>query len=399
MMPTPFLILSDSPTAKTGLGRITRDIATRMHAHMSDVFRVGTVGYGGPFSSSLGFMQYPIDMENWIISNLPDVWNDFSQGQPGVLFTIWDASRLQWLMRPEMCGNRRLRDFLNKRPFQTWAYWPVDATGVNDRLTQVLGHTMDGADRSLAYSKWAEGVMRKSMEKTADLTFLPHGIETDKYFPRKQRDARHAFGQRMGARYVTGKKQGQFISIPDDALFIGVVGTNQVRKDWGLAMAVIAGLAKQRPVRAWLHTDVLDRYWSIPNLIYDFGLRDSVIVTIHEPDDEQMSWAYAACDVTLGIGLGEGFGFCAAESLACGTPVIAPNYGGGEFIPKEFLIDPIGSRLEGQFNCVRPVMEPDDFVDRILALPKKTGECLLPKYIHWDELWPCWERWLREGIQ
>ena len=178
----PFLILSDSPTAKTGLGRICRDIATRMHANMQDVFSVGTVGYGGPPSRKLGFPQYAIDMQEWVISNLPEIWNDFAEGQPGILFSIWDASRLQWLMRPEMCQNRRLRDFLNKKPFKTWAYWPVDATGVNDRLTQVLGHTMDGADRSLAYSKWAEGIMRRSMAKTDDLTFLPHGIESGQVF-------------------------------------------------------------------------------------------------------------------------------------------------------------------------------------------------------------------------
>ena len=395
----PFLILSDSPTAKTGLGRICRDIATRMHANMQDVFSVGTVGYGGPPSRKLGFPQYAIDMQEWVISNLPEIWNDFAEGQPGILFSIWDASRLQWLMRPEMCQNRRLRDFLNKKPFKTWAYWPVDATGVNDNLTQVLGHTMDGADRSLAYSKWAEGIMRRSMAKTDDLTFLPHGIETDKFFPLKQRDARHAFGQKMGARYVAGKKQGQFVSIPDDALFVGVVGTNQLRKDWGLSVSVIAELAKQRTVRAWLHTDVLDRYWSIANLIHDFGVEESVIVTIHEPNDEQMAWAYSACDVVIANGLGEGFGFVAAESLACGTPVIAPNYGGGEFIAKEFLIDPAAYRYEGQYNCVRPVMDPMDFVDRINSLPKKTGESLLPAYIDWNNLWPCWERWLREGIQ
>ena len=78
-----------------------------------------------------------------------------------------------------------------------------------------------------------------------------------------------------------------------------------------------AELAKQRTVRAWLHTDVLDRYWSIANLIHDFGVEESVIVTIHEPNDEQMAWAYSACDVVIANGLGEGFGFVAAESLAC----------------------------------------------------------------------------------
>ena len=45
-MPTPLLILSDAPTAGTGLGRITRDIAKRIRADLSDVFEVATLDTG-----------------------------------------------------------------------------------------------------------------------------------------------------------------------------------------------------------------------------------------------------------------------------------------------------------------------------------------------------------------
>jgi len=60
-MPTPLLILSDSPASTSGLGRITRDLALRIHEHMSDVFKVGCLGCGGnPASPALPFPVYEI---------------------------------------------------------------------------------------------------------------------------------------------------------------------------------------------------------------------------------------------------------------------------------------------------------------------------------------------------
>lgn len=58
MKPIPLLILGDSVTSKSGLGRITRDLATRIHETMQDTFRVATIGYGGTGSCKLGFQQY-----------------------------------------------------------------------------------------------------------------------------------------------------------------------------------------------------------------------------------------------------------------------------------------------------------------------------------------------------
>ena len=90
-MPTPLLILSDAPTAGTGLGRITRDIAKRIRADLSDVFEVATLGYGGSYSRSLDFPQYSMEMKDWRVFNLPEVWRDFAGSRKGILMTIWDA--------------------------------------------------------------------------------------------------------------------------------------------------------------------------------------------------------------------------------------------------------------------------------------------------------------------
>src|SRR5438309_8429213 len=117
-MPVPLLIISDSPNSGTGLGRITRDLATRIHEHLPDVFTVGTLGYGGSYTRALSFPQYTIEgMQGWVLPTLPEVWKDFAGEEKGIIFTIWDASRMLWFSRPENCPAQHLRKFLAELPF------------------------------------------------------------------------------------------------------------------------------------------------------------------------------------------------------------------------------------------------------------------------------------------
>lgn len=395
----PLLFLSDGVTAQTGLARITCDLATRVHKFMPDVFRVGCLGYGGSYSRSIPFPQYQIDMKDWVVFNLPEVWHDFAGDERGIVFTIWDASRMLWFARPENCEYPMLQKFLKEPPFEKWGYFPVDAKGPNDRLTGVLGHIINGYDRAITYSQWAETTIRHTITpkeaSDLELTQLPHGIDTSVFYPRNRILARHQFGERINARSKTGK----FLSIPDDCWFIGIVGTNQTRKDFGLGVAAVSRVAQRRNVILWIHTDALERHWSLPALISDFGLLNKCVITTIPMTDEQMAWCLSACDVTLGIGAGEGFGLPIFESLACGTPCIHGDYGGAaEHLPKEYKMTPEMLRLEGAYNCYRPVFNPYDWAERIMETPKTGAESLLPDYLSWGALWPRWKKWFADGV-
>jgi glycosyltransferase involved in cell wall biosynthesis len=177
------------------------------------------------------------------------------------------------------------------------------------------------------------------------------------------------------------------------------VGTNQIRKDWGLGISTVAELAGERKVTLWCHTDVLERHWSLPALLHDFGLMEQSIVTLAQYPDEIMAWSYSACDVTLGIGLGEGYGYPIFESLACGTPCIHGDYGGAaEHLPPEFLVNADATRIEGPYNCVRRVYSPYEWRDKVKFLPASNIRTTLPAHLDWNNLWPRWEKWLREGV-
>lgn len=190
------------------------------------------------------------------------------------------------------------------------------------------------------------------------------------------------------------------MTIPSDCLLIGIVATNQARKDFGVGIQAVAELAKNRNVFLWIHTDVLERHWSLPALMYDFGLdTEKTVVTCAQYTDEQMAWSYSACDVTLGIGNGEGFGYPIFESLACGTPCIHGDYGGApEHMPEQMLVRPATRRIEGVYNCYRCVYDYLDWYSKLCMMPKKTGESLLPAHLDWNNLWPKWSEWLTKGV-
>lgn len=185
---------------------------------------------------------------------------------------------------------------------------------------------------------------------------------------------------------------------------MGVVATNQLRKDWGLVAAVCRGLLDTPvPPRFWWHVDVLVRHWNIPSLIEDFGLAGHVEITSPPMDDAALAERYRGCSVTLHPGLGEGFGFPIFESLACGIPAVHGDYAGGASVMStcgvpHLLVQPAGWRMDPAGNALRPVYEPADWVrvTRVWMGTHVGGE--VTDHLRWKALAGTWVRWFREGL-
>lgn len=395
MSPIPLLIISDAPSSGSGLGRITKDLALRIAKNMPE-FRVGTLGHCGLSTRSLPFQQYIIEgMSDWVIPTLPDVWADFAGNERGIILTIWDASRLGWFGLPETCQNPVLKNFLQSGIVQRWGYFPMDASGPNGKLSTDLNDIINGFDRILAYSKWAADILDRSTPEKAPHDFLPHGIDRNIFVQRPRVQARHSFGQRLGFK----TEKGNWLTVPDDAFAVGIVATNQLRKDYGLAFRTIVEMRKQRKVFVWIHTDVIEKHWSTWALVKDYGLMDhSITVTVLRMPDETITWLYSAMDVTLGIGIAEGFGYPIFESLSCGVPCIHGNDGGApEHMPPHMLVEPVTYRVDGPYNFHRNVYSPVDWADKALAAKKTDWE--FPKHLDWNELWPRWQEWFSKGLK
>lgn len=416
--PKRLVILSDSPTSGTGLGRITKDLATRIAIHMPDVYRVLTVGYGGVPSPDLPFPQYVIKdlRDDWIFPSLHEVWKNWVGDEEGILLVVWDASRLSWLADPNTFGELTedligLQQWIKKRPFKLWGYLPIDASGPNDRMTFPLMRTLLGFDRLLAYGEFGEGVIRRTIgdeeSEKRHLTNLPHGLNSDVFFELPRHLCRKLFFRRTGAQPLINM---EVPPIADDEVLIGCICTNQPRKDWSLACETIAILSKTHKVRFWAHTDHLERAWSIPALCVDYGIIDKTVVSLGHLSDNSMAEGYSACDLTIAPGLGEGFGFPIFESMFCGTPVVHGDFGGAPewmaghvqgLITRQandpFLVKPIAYRHEGVYACQRPVFSAQDWATKAEDLISKrvnhNGE------IDWQNLWPRWETYLRKAAE
>jgi glycosyltransferase involved in cell wall biosynthesis len=383
------LILSDSPTCTSGLGRISRDLAIRIAENMSDVVEVATCGYGAPKSRHLPFEQYSVQdptTTGWQVGELPQVWDDFVGDDEGILFTIWDASRLLWLGDSKYCTIPQLKKFLDAVPMKKIAYWPIDAYGVEGKLSNILAYTVNQFDVSLAYTQFGANVLDATFSGKKH-EFIPHGIDSSIFYPHDKEESRKTmeslvFGESLEGAFITG-----------------AVCTNQLRKDFGLLFATVKELLiSGKNVKLWLNTDSIMRYWDVQALVADFALQGRIAVTMGLTNEE-LACYYSACDITILPSIGEGLGYPAFESIFCGTPCFTVNYGGTpEFYKNpEHLVKYRTCRYEGVYSNVRPVIHPFDMAEAI----KLYGH-IRPKPnldLDWTHLWPKWEAYFRREVQ
>jgi len=448
---TTFLMLSDAITSSTGLARIHRDLVTRIHADLSDVFRVGALGVGGAISTSakFPFPNYSIrQLEQMCPIDLPLVWEDFAgrigdgrqadspedllyrtgQMRKGILFTCWNASWCQWLAQPELLPDQHpVRDFLlqrpqsippatwasctpalraslAQRPFQRWLYCPVDGHCSDGTLGWQMAPILEGFDRVLAYTAYGAKVIEDTIDKWGDplsqrrtdfpIAHLPHGLDAATFRPRDRALARATLVSRLS----NGEKS---LPLKPDQELLAVVATNTPRKDWGLAFTVCAELLQRgRNVFLWGHTDTLIAHWNIPAMAKQFGMDKRVMITSERLSDEDMTNAYSAADAFLGIG-SEGWGYPCMESLGCGLPVVHMTYAGGaDFTPPALQVEPVGYHLEAPYMIQRPVFNPSDWADKVVQV--LTGDraelSKYPERIDWTVCWEEWRKWLQAGV-
>ncbi len=410
--PKPLLIISDAVAGTSGLARIARDISTRVHANLSDVYRLATAGHNAPGSRKFPWVQYPLEgMGEWIIPTLPEIVNDHAGEEKCIVMFIWDVSRLGWFSQPERIGSEALakfpglKEWLLKANFdiEKWLYTPIDASGPNDKLTFPLALSLMGFDRLLAYGPFGESVIRKTIgdeeSNKRHLTNLPHGICGDTFYEHDRKLSRKLFFQYTGAQTVLAMLgvDKTILPLSGDEVLIGIVGTNQSRKDYALGIETASILAKNHRVRLWIHCDGLERYWSIPSLLIDYGMLQNTVISLGIIPDERMATSYSACDLTLGIGP-EGFGYPLLESQYCGCPVVHGSYAGGaDIVPKEWQVDPLAFRYEGSYSCKRPVYDAAAWAAKAEELIGK--RCNLPGQYEWTENWKGWEKWFREAAK
>src|SRR6266571_2285767 len=341
MTKTPLLLVGDGPAEPTGLGRILRDLGTLL---VQSDLPIDLASVGGPVPPVWrAWPHYPLDErlhrgEDWGASYVEQLWASHFGSRPGILWVIWDPSRLVYYQHLQA-------------PVVKWAYPAIDAANGVGTIGGPAGEALASWDRVIAYGRWASQIIKTV--RTEAVPYLPHG------------------------------------------LYIQTLGK---LKDRGL------------PVYGWLHTDTLVKAWAIPQLVEDCGLAKRVTVSTRAYTDAELAALYRACDVTIAPGLGEGFAYPIAESLASGTLVVHGDYAGGrELVPKREWRFPVRElRLEGLYAVQRPVFRAEDVanaVERALAWRDAVGRETASSYctgavahLDWQALAGRWLAWVKAGL-
>lgn len=388
MKPTPILFVGDNPSLFGGLSRIGRDLATL--ACTLPEFRVGYLGRGDGNDRRFPFTLYPFpESGQWGKGYLKPTWENFSDGQPGIIMTLDDPSRRLWFADP-VGLSPEMQDFLGPhRNFQKVGYFPLDSEGPMEGVLGVEARSaLAGYDRILTASEWGCNVAKRSGFAGAD--WQPHGLFMDKFHPVPN------------AREMLNWKRGD--------IYVGCVMANQARKDFPVLFETARILKDELggKFKLWLHTDTLIRYWNVYALATDYGVADCLQVTV-EMNDEALALRYSACDATMLPSAGEGFGYPVAESLACGTACIVTDYAAGqELVETDCKVPPVTYRIDTSHNVKRAVLSGWGFASRVRTQAEKKREMqefrseeLVASVAHldWNKLREPWTKWFREGLR
>jgi glycosyltransferase involved in cell wall biosynthesis len=198
-------------------------------------------------------------------------------------------------------------------------YYPVDC-----HCRKEAGAMIEFADAPVCYNDYGRQETLKEIPDIASrLKQIPHGVNTSVYFP-----VSREVQQELKYKFL-GKHMNKF-------LFLNV-NRNSDRKQLARCIYAFAEFRKQCPDSILLlHTQPIDRNMNrtidLTVVVRDLGLslEDDVLFPKHyEPSrafsEATMNELYNAADCFITTDLGEGWGIGQCESLAAGTPVIAPD--------------------------------------------------------------------------
>jgi glycosyltransferase involved in cell wall biosynthesis len=221
--------------------------------------------------------------------------------QSDILLTLYDI----WVMKP---NEKALKEEVK---FVPW--FPVDHDPIPSGIVDML---------KVAFYPIA---MTKSGQKAANdagiskVGYVPHGVDTNIFFPRHRALARKSLG------------------MPKDAFIVSLIAMNKgipSRKAFTQQLEGFARFSKNHPdALLYMHTLMTPEMqgYNLHEVVNALGIADKIM----SPDQYQymlgyprtfIADVYNASDVCLHATMGEGFGVGIIEAQACGTPVIIGDW-------------------------------------------------------------------------
>lgn len=290
----------------SGFARCTHAVCDHLRDRDWDVRVLGMNYFGDPhpYPYPIYPCRQPLDggRDNWGVTRLPRMIERLKPDVVVLLNDPWNVA--SYLESIDEYG-------VDRPPIVGWL--AVDAENQDGRPLNELDHVA-------VWTRFGERELKRGGYE-GECSVVPLGVDLELFGPRDRAEAR---------------KLTCPAGLPDDAFVVGVVGRNQPRKRLDLAIEYFAEWTREYGIDdAYLYLHVAptgERGFDIQRLARYHGLSGRVILS--QPpigDGYPANWLaslYSAFDVYLTTTQGEGWGLPALEAMACGTPVVAPDWSG-----------------------------------------------------------------------
>lgn len=221
------------------------------------------------------------------------------------------------------------------------SYVPIDAHNHPAAWAQALHKTT----KVVAMSEHGQREMTVG-EQVPPLVY--HGVDTDVFHPASLASPLMLSN---GTKVTSKREAKEAFGWSKDDFVVLRVDKNSGRKDYPATWKALVPFMRKHPnVRAHLHCqgaglehgyDLESLFSRDPGTHKRFSLANNLDTYVGWPVEDLVG-LYNAADVFISTSRGEGFGLTIAESLACGTPVIAQNVSAIPEVvgPGGILIDP-----------------------------------------------------------
>ncbi len=239
---------------------------------------------------------------------------------------------------------------------------------IEQTLVQEANAIISPSDSDRQYLAYLYGADAKRIH------MIPPGVNTDVFHPMDKTTARQHIGANADNKIILFVGRIEPLKGIDTILYAIKILTTK-NPHIKICMCIIGGdhaqHAEKKPtLLKQLRT--LERMLGISN----------IVTFIPQKQQDELSYYYNAADVTLLPSHYESFGMSAAESLACGTPVITTNVAG--------ISSTIDSSLESLITTVNNPIHLSGLLERVLTnfnIQKKIASSLKQIRIRsWDEI-------------
>lgn len=366
----PFIfVFSDSPTANTGFGTVNKEVFSRLKDKYNLIF-LGINFTGDPIPGYKEFNIHPCNGD----PRGRDKFQTLLEGYaPDLLFTLNDYDALTWAI-PQLM---QARDKLKKNI--PWVFqFPVDGYPFYQRYTDMIRQHVDVP---ITLTKFGQDTIKQT-DPDLHVDYIYHGVDKSVFRKIDENAILNPYTK------ATIKSEKERLKV-DDKFIVLMVGVNQIRKQYNIAIEAFAEFAKDKPDAVLhLHTAKHTSFgWDLPTLINreseqnvakgGLPIDQRIVFTngIVGPlgiSRDDMIMLYNFADVFLSTSCSEGFGIPLIEAMACETPVITHSATAmGEVVgDAAMLVDtayhytfPFGDR-----SLSRPIPDKSQIVDSLNEL-------------------------------